>query len=295
MRFNSPIALALLAGTLSHALPAPQDAPIDPSSLPTAPSSDPSVATEQLEQLALFAQQQVEEALAATSSKRAACTWNNVSVRKEWSALTKPERKAYTDAVLCLQKKKANTPASLIPGAKSRFDDFVGNHILKTMEIHYTGTFLAWHRYFTWQYEQALKNECGYKGTQPYWDWAKTAASGLEKSAMLDGSASSMSGNGKFIPGQGQVVIAGRGEPYIYIPAGTGGGCVTSGPFKDMSKSSIHTRDAHSGTNNHSRGQPWPRRSEHNQRNRDRKRRRPLLQPQMSDARLDRLQQQEVG
>lgn len=236
MRFNSPIALALLAGTLSHALPAPQDAPIDPSSLPTAPSSDPSVATEQLEQLALFAQQQVEEALAATSSKRAACTWNNVSVRKEWSALTKPERKAYTDAVLCLQKKKANTPASLIPGAKSRFDDFVGNHILKTMEIHYTGTFLAWHRYFTWQYEQALKNECGYKGTQPYWDWAKTAASGLEKSAMLDGSASSMSGNGKFIPGQGQVVIAGRGEPYIYIPAGTGGGCVTSGPFKDMSK-----------------------------------------------------------
>ncbi|KAI4618240.1 uncharacterized protein J4E87_007908 [Alternaria ethzedia] len=234
MRFNSPIALALLAGTLSHALPAPQDAPIDPSSLPTAPSSDPSVASEQLEQLALFAQQQVEEALAATSSKRAACTWNNVSVRKEWSALTKPERKAYTDAVLCLQKKKANTPASLIPGAKSRFDDFVGNHILKTMEIHYTGTFLAWHRYFTWQYEQALKNECGYKGTQPYWDWAKTAASGLEKSAMLDGSASSMSGNGKFIPGQGQVVIAGRGEPYIYIPAGTGGGCVTSGPFKDM-------------------------------------------------------------
>ncbi|KAI4658211.1 uncharacterized protein J4E79_007193 [Alternaria viburni] len=234
MRFNSPIALALLAGTLSHALPAPQDAPIDPSSLPTAPSSDPSVASDQLEQLALFAQQQVEEALAATSSKRAACTWNNVSVRKEWSALTKPERKAYTDAVLCLQKKKANTPASLIPGAKSRFDDFVGNHILKTMEIHYTGTFLAWHRYFTWQYEQALKNECGYKGTQPYWDWAKTAASGLEKSAMLDGSASSMSGNGKFIPGQGQVVIAGRGEPYIYIPAGTGGGCVTSGPFKDM-------------------------------------------------------------
>ncbi|KAI4938445.1 hypothetical protein J4E85_000885 [Alternaria conjuncta] len=234
MRFNSPIALALLAGTLSHALPAPQDAPIDPSSLPTAPSSDPSVASEQLEQLALFAQQQVEEALAATSSKRAACTWNNVSVRKEWSALTKPERKAYTDAVLCLQKKKANTPASLIPGAKSRFDDFVGNHILKTMEIHYTGTFLAWHRYFTWQYEQALKNECGYKGTQPYWDWAKTAASGLEKSAMLDGSASSMSGNGKFIPDQGQVVIAGRGEPYIYIPAGTGGGCVTSGPFKDM-------------------------------------------------------------
>jgi tyrosinase len=240
MRFTSPLALALLAGTLSHALPAPQDTPtstvVDQSSLPTSASSDPAIASEQLEELALFAQQQVEAALAASSSKRGTCNKSTLAVRREWNALSKTERKAYTDAVLCLQAKKANTPASVMEGAKSRFDDFVGNHILKTLEIHYTGTFLAWHRYFTWQYEQALRNECGYKGYQPYWDWAKTAASGLDNSPMLDGSAYSMSGNGKFIPGQGQVVIAGRGEPYIYIPAGTGGGCVESGPFKDMSK-----------------------------------------------------------
>lgn len=51
---------------------------------------------------------------------------------------------------------------------------------------------------------------------------------------MLDGSDYSMSGNGKFIPGRGNVILGGNGLPEIPIPAGSGGGCVTSGPFKDM-------------------------------------------------------------
>lgn len=44
-----------------------------------------------------------------------------------------------------------------------------------------------------------------------------------------------MSGDGQFIPGQGDVILGGNGLPEIPIPAGTGGGCVKSGPFKDMS------------------------------------------------------------
>jgi tyrosinase len=235
MRLSSSLALTLLAGTLSNALPAPQDEPtstLDQASLPTAASTDPSVASEQLDQLSKFAQQQVNAALEDNSSKRGTCNTFNVAVRREWNALSKNERKAYTDAVLCLQAKKAKTPASLIPGAKSRFDDWVGTHINQTMNIHYTGTFLAWHRYFTWQYEQALRNECGYKGYQPYWDWAKTAVSGLDNSPMLDGSEYSMSGNGEFIANQGQVIIGGNGLPEIPIPPGSGGGCVKSGPFK---------------------------------------------------------------
>lgn len=43
-----------------------------------------------------------------------------------------------------------------------------------------------------------------------------------------------MSGNGEFIPGRGNVILGGNGLPEIPIPAGTGGGCVKSGPFKDM-------------------------------------------------------------
>lgn len=179
MRFISSVAITLAAGSLSNALPAPQEEPtttstivstttvVETSALPTEASSDPAVAIDQLAQLAQFAQQQANSTLEANASKRGTCNISNVAVRREWGSLSKPERKAYTDAVLCLQAKQSKTPGSLIPGAKSRFDDWVGTHINQTMTIHYTGTFLAWHRYFTWQYEQALRNECGYKGYQP--------------------------------------------------------------------------------------------------------------------------------
>jgi len=45
-----------------------------------------------------------------------------------------------------------------------------------------------------------------------------------------------MSGNGVFIPNQGQVMLGGsNGLPPLYLPPGSGGGCVTSGPFVNMS------------------------------------------------------------
>ena len=30
------------------------------------------------------------------------------------------------------------------------------------------GLFLAWHRYFIFEFEQALRNECNYTGDYPY-------------------------------------------------------------------------------------------------------------------------------
>ncbi len=167
--------------------------------------------------------------------------------------LSKNERKAYTDAVVCLQKKAAKAPASFAAGAKTRFDvslhtsaasghvltstfsqDWVATHISQSLTIHYTGTFLAWHRWFTWLYEQALRDECGYTGTQPYWDWALTARTGLEASSIFDGSDYSMGGNGERIAQTGEIVLGGGALPFLFLPTGTGGGCVTTGPFKNM-------------------------------------------------------------
>lgn len=48
------------------------------------------------------------------------------------------ERKAYTDAVLCLQSKPSKFPAGVAPGAKTRYDDFVAVHINSTLFIHAT-------------------------------------------------------------------------------------------------------------------------------------------------------------
>lgn len=56
-------------------------------------------------------------------------------------SLNTTERKAYSDAVLCLQKLPARTPTSLVPGARSRFDDFLASHINQTLTIHYTVCF----------------------------------------------------------------------------------------------------------------------------------------------------------
>lgn len=168
-----------------------------------------------------------------SSESSSSCTPDNIQIRRQWDTLSAEERISYTDAVRCLGKLPAKTPASFAPGAKRRYDDWVATHINQTLMIHFTGTFLGWHRYFTWEYEQALRNECGYKGTQPYWSWPASAVTGMEASPVWDGSATSMSGNGVNINEQGPVVLALPGYPELDLPHGNGGGCVKTGPFKD--------------------------------------------------------------
>jgi tyrosinase len=89
------------------------------------------------------------------------------------------------------------------------------------------------HRYFTWSYEQTLRNECGYKGNQPYYSYSRWTKDPT-KSPLLDGSDTSISGQGA--PGCKNQTFTGiplNTNPLIKIPHGPGGGCVTSGPFKD--------------------------------------------------------------
>jgi len=45
------------------------------------------------------------------------------------------------------------------------------------INIHLTGFFLPWHRYYVQFFEDSLVNKCGYKGSSPYWDWTLDAAS----------------------------------------------------------------------------------------------------------------------
>jgi tyrosinase len=80
--------------------------------------------------------------------------------------MSKGDRKSYIKAVQCLRTLPSKSDKSWAPAAKTRFDDFVAIHVNKTMYIHGNGLFLTWHRY-VYAYEQALRNECGYKGYQP--------------------------------------------------------------------------------------------------------------------------------
>ena len=50
--------------------------------------------------------------------------------------MEKEERKAYTDAVQCLQSKPTILDTSAFPGATTLYDDFVAQHINQTFTIH---------------------------------------------------------------------------------------------------------------------------------------------------------------
>ncbi|KAK8122663.1 hypothetical protein PG984_011333 [Apiospora sp. TS-2023a] len=153
------------------------------------------------------------------------CSFGNAQVRQDWENLDQDQKRDYNWAVQCL----ADSPSRLTQygwASKNRYDDFVRVHINRTTSIHATGNFLTYHRYFVHLWEKALREECGYKGYQPYWNWFKYADD-LNKSPVFDGSMTSMGGDGEYFPHNGSM----GGGNTIYFPPGKGGGCVTSGPF----------------------------------------------------------------
>ncbi|KLU88605.1 hypothetical protein MAPG_07590 [Magnaporthiopsis poae ATCC 64411] len=170
------------------------------------------------------------------------CSYENTIIRKDWEALTKDERRDYTRAVKCLISKPSQADPAFAPGARTRYDDFVAVHINHTDFIHVSGYFLTWHRYFVWAYEKALRGECGYKGYQPYWNWF-TYTDDPYKSPLFDGSDSSMSGDGDYLEHNGSVI--GPGD--VFIPSGKGGGCVTNGPFANVTVNTGPVRPAMDG------------------------------------------------
>ncbi|KAB8264363.1 hypothetical protein BDV32DRAFT_135292 [Aspergillus pseudonomiae] len=159
----------------------------------------------------------------------AACSPEKALVRKEWRELGCAERKDYIDALWCLRHRPSILPIEEFPGVRNRWDDFVATHINYTNNIHFNGLLLPWHRQFLFLWETTLREECGYKGSVPYWNWPLDTDNLLE-SPVFDGSDTSLSGNGAFDPNE-PMPCSPSGT---CLPRGTGGGCVESGPFKDL-------------------------------------------------------------
>ncbi|KAF1830299.1 Di-copper centre-containing protein [Decorospora gaudefroyi] len=162
------------------------------------------------------------------TTRSSECTKDTVAVRQEFGDLTHAQRIDYTDSVLCLLNKPSKLPAGMYPGAKSRYEDFVVVHMNMTPAVHGTANFMHWHRYYIWAYETALRTECGYKGYQPYWDWSKYPD--LVNSPVFNGDEWSMGGNGEPVGPHADLMFG----PEHIIPAGPGGGCVTTGPFANL-------------------------------------------------------------
>lgn len=166
-----PLALLASAASLAHCwTPAPSD------------GSD-QAAAESLEVLTTAAADgSLKQDLATKGVElmAGACTMENAAVRREYSTLSNDEKLAYTRAVQCLMAQPPISPADKVPGARSRYDDMVATHINQTRTIHSSGSFLAWHRHYVWTFEQALRDECGYKSYVSYWSWAKSSQDPLK-------------------------------------------------------------------------------------------------------------------
>jgi tyrosinase len=159
------------------------------------------------------------------------CTLGATLARREWGSLSKSDRKEYIDAVPLHVVTSTSLSPEVVPSAKSRFDDLVAAQINQTLSIH-LGIFLSWHRNLVWLWETALGEECGYPGYLPYWNWPLCAGN-LSENPLFDGSETSLSGDGLYEPEQDPYIVGGGAT----LPHGTGGGCVTNGPFVNMTSS----------------------------------------------------------
>jgi len=118
------------------------------------------------------------------------------AVRKEWRELTDAEKAEYLRAAVCLRQlpkaKYANIDAAL-----TRLDDLVYTHLALNTEIHFVANFLPWHRWYVQLHEDLLRSECGFTGTQPYWDWTiDSDANNVVNSPVFD-PVTGFGGNGK--------------------------------------------------------------------------------------------------
>lgn len=135
MKLSSIVTVALV-GAVAAAPAGPPDPPRPPHH-PAHPG--PGQSSLQSDALTAKGNKQLDAYLAKKGyPSPAKCNKKNVAVRKEWSALSTPEKKDYIKAVQCMSKLPAKTPAGIAAGAKNRYDDFVATHINQTLFIHGT-------------------------------------------------------------------------------------------------------------------------------------------------------------
>ncbi|KAK7941478.1 uncharacterized protein PG986_013865 [Apiospora aurea] len=151
----------------------------------------------------------------------------NPPKRLEWRQMSKSQQMSYIDAVMCLTMTESK---SGIARAINRFDDHQAVHSVQTPNIHWVGHFMLWHRYLVATYEKALREECGYEGGQPYWDWSLDARPHDPDS--LSAFPDTVFGPGAYsFGGNGDLVAPSPEQNPLNLTGGTGGGCVRDGAF----------------------------------------------------------------
>lgn len=109
---------------------------------------------------------------AAAQSTGSTCT--NPRVRVEWSNMSDSDRDSYVAAISCLLK-KPSADTSKYPGSRNRYEDLSSLHQQVAGQVHQSGKFLVFHRFYLYMFEYLLRNECGMTTPFPWWDEANWA------------------------------------------------------------------------------------------------------------------------
>ncbi|PPQ80872.1 hypothetical protein CVT25_001881 [Psilocybe cyanescens] len=162
---------------------------------------------------------------------------SHLLMRQEWRTLSDAHKAEYIRAVKCTRTLPKITSYR---GVQSRFDDFQAVHIHTAASIHWAGHFLPWHRRFVTLYEKTLRDECGFRGAIPYWDWTQDVAgnkSQAHKTPNFDNKlirtspvfdpVTGFGGDGV----KGTYTLPGNITAASQVLPSTFGGCVMDGPF----------------------------------------------------------------
>ncbi|KAL0069248.1 hypothetical protein AAF712_003612 [Marasmius tenuissimus] len=117
------------------------------------------------------------------------------SVRREWRELSDTDKQSYHKAVKCA----LNKPQTRYPNEQAvvnRLDDLTWTHVQTANVIHNVANFLPWHRMMVHEHEKLLRNECGYTGPYPYWDWTIDADANSVTTSPVWDPATGFGGNG---------------------------------------------------------------------------------------------------
>lgn len=93
-----------------------------------------------------------------------------IRIRKEYSTLSRSEKKAFADAIKCVRSKPSRYQTD--PGWNAA-DDWTLLHIRMVKYVHFTAYFTLFHRGFLAIVERDL-NQCGFNQGLPWVDWTKT-------------------------------------------------------------------------------------------------------------------------
>lgn len=196
--------------------PSPQFPPSSPS--PTSPPSPPSPPSSQAAQnpsqpSSDSSPPQGAQIPANITSRANTAGCTEIRVRREWRKFSVDEQTAYINAVKCL----AGLPSKLLPGGDyRRYDDFENVHSRMRSKIHWIASFLPWHRNFMFDYERSLREECGYSGNLPRWDWSLDAADMTQSPVWSN---------------DPNVGFGSNGRDFDNVDDGIDGGVVTDGAF----------------------------------------------------------------